>query len=308
MTRYYIKYKSKIIIVGNVVMQVKKAIIPCAGFGTRFLPVTKVLPKELLPIVDTPALSYIVEEAAKSGIKEILVIISPQKRYIRNLFRPNKALNALLVDKKDEKSFKLANRKYGVKVKFAVQSVMNGNGMAVKLGKSFADGEPVAVLFGDDLMYTGDGTPVTKQLIDAYEQVGGKSIVGCQCPPEDIARRCGVMIAGKSVSDKITEVLGIKEKPRDELPSKLVSFGRFILTPSIFDAIDCAPVSSNGEVYLTDAISLLAKTEGVYACEFEGRRYDIGNKEGFLEATVEYALRDENLKDEFEKYLNNRIK
>ena len=289
-------------------MRVKKAIIPCAGFGTRFLPVTKVLPKELLPIVDTPALSYIVEEAAQSGIEEILVIISPQKRYIRNLFKANKPLNALLLDKNDKTSFELANHKYGVKVKFAVQSVMNGNGMAVRLGKSFAGGEPVAVLFGDDLMYTGEGTSVTKQLIDAYEHVGGKSIVGCQCPPEDVARRCGVMITGDSVSDRITQILGIKEKPKDDLPSKLVSFGRFILSPAIFDAIDCAPISDNGEVYLTDAITLLAKTEGVYAYEFEGRRYDIGNKEGYLEATVEYALRDEKLKAEFEEYLNSRAK
>lgn len=289
-------------------MSVKKAIIPCAGFGTRFLPVTKVLPKELLPIVDTPALSYIVEEAARSGIEEILVIVSPQKKYIKNLFKANKPLNELLLDKKDEKSFALANRNFGVKIKFAVQSVMNGNGMAVRLGKSFADGEPVAVLFGDDLMYTGDGIPVTKQLIDAYESVGGKSIVGCQRTSEAVARRCGVMIAGNSVSDRTTEILGIKEKPQDELPSNLVSLGRFVLSPSIFDAIDCAPISSNGEVYLTDAITLLAKTEGVCAYEFEGRRYDIGNKEGFLEATVEYALRDANLKAEFEEYLNNRTK
>ena len=289
-------------------MSVRKAIIPCAGFGTRFLPVTKVLPKELLPIVDTPALSHIVEEAARSGIEEVLVIISPQKRYIRNLFKPNKPLNALLLDKKDEKSFALANRNFGVKVKFAVQSVMNGNGMAVRLGKSFADGEPVAVLFGDDLMYTGEGTPVSKQLIDAYESVGGKSIVGCQKTSEAVARRCGVMITGKEISQRTTEILGIKEKPQDELPSNLVSLGRFVLSPSIFDAIDSAPISANGEVYLTDAITLLAKTEGVCAYEFEGRRYDIGNKEGFLEATVEYALRDENLKAEFEEYLNNRTK
>ena len=287
-------------------MSVKKAIIPCAGFGTRFLPATKVLPKELLPIVDTPALSYIVEEAAKSGIEEVLVIISPQKKYIKNLFKANKPLNSLLLSKNDKKSFELANRDFGVKVKFAVQSVMNGNGMAVRLGKSFADGEPVAVLFGDDLMYTGDGTPVTKQLIDAYESVGGKSIVGCQRTPESVARRCGVMITGERVSERTTEILGIKEKPQDELPSNLVSLGRFILSPRIFDAIDCAPTSSNGEVYLTDAITLLAKTEGVCAYEFEGRRYDIGNKEGYLEATVEYALRDENLRAEFQQYLNNR--
>lgn len=286
-------------------MRVRKAIIPCAGFGTRFLPATKVMPKELLPIVDTPALTYIVEEAVNSGIEEILIIISPQKKSIKSLFKPNRPLNSLLRAKKDDKSFELANRKFAVKVKYAVQSEMNGNGMAVALGKNFADGEPVAVLFGDDLMYTGEGTPVTKQLIDAFERVGSKSIVGCQCPPEEIARRCGVMIPGKVVDGKTTKIAGIKEKPKGELPSKLVSLGRFILTPAIFDAIERAPVT-NGEVYLTDAITLLAKSEGVYAYEFDGRRYDIGNKLGFLEATVEYALRDSNLKEDFERYLKGR--
>lgn len=286
-------------------MRVRKAIIPCAGFGTRFLPATKVMPKELLPIVDTPALTYIVEEAVNSGIEEILIIISPQKKSIKSLFKPNRPLNSLLRAKKDEKSYELANRKFAVKVKYAVQSEMNGNGMAVALGKNFADGEPVAVLFGDDLMYTGEGTPVTKQLIDAYERVGSKSIVGCQCPPEEIARRCGVMIPSTAVDGKTTKIAGIKEKPKDELPSKLVSLGRFILTPAIFDAIERAPVT-NGEVYLTDAITLLAKSEGVYAYEFDGRRYDIGNKLGFLEATVEYALRDNNLKEDFERYLKGR--
>ncbi len=285
------------------IMSVKKAIIPCAGFGTRFLPVTKVLPKELLPIIDTPALSHIIDEAVRSGIEEILIILSPQKQYIKKLFKPNEPLNALLADRKDDKSFALANRDYGAKIKFAVQKVMNGNGMAVRIGKSFAKGEPVAVLFGDDVIYTGDGAPVTKQLIDAYESAGGKSIVGCQCVPDEVAHRCGVMITGESISDRLTEVKGIEEKPKGALPSKLVSLGRFILSPSIFDAIDKAPISDNGEVYLTDAITLLAKSEGVCAYEFEGRRYDIGNKEGYLEATVEFALRDENLRDEFRQYL-----
>lgn len=287
-------------------MSVKKAIIPCAGFGTRFLPVTKVLPKELLPIVDTPALSYIVEEAAMSGIEEILIIVSPQKKYIKNLFEPNKPLNSLLLAKDDKRSLALANRDFGVKISFAVQRVMNGNGMAVRLGKSFANGEPVAVLFGDDLIYTGDGTPVTRQLIDAYGSVGGRSIVGCQRTSEAVARRCGVMIAGSRVSDRITEISGIMEKPQGVLPSKLVSLGRFVLSPDIFDAIDRAPVSPNGEVYLTDAITLLAKAGGVCAYEFTGRRYDIGNKEGFLEATVEYALRDGVLGTEFGEYLRSR--
>lgn len=180
---------------------------------------------------------------------------------------------------------------------------MNGNANAILLCKKFANGEPVAVLFGDDVMYSGSATPVTKQLIDAYEKTGG-TIVGCQQTPEDVARRCGVMIVDKSVSDKITKIKGIIEKPQGEIPSKLVSLGRFILSPDIFDAIEKTP-ETKGEVYLTEAINLLAETKGVYACEFEARRYDIGNKEGYLEATIEYALRDENLKKNFKKYIES---
>ncbi len=284
-------------------MSVKKAIIPCAGFGTRFLPVTKVLPKELLPIVDTPALSYIVDEAVASGIEEIVIVISPQKEDIRRLFEPNVALNARLEEVDDKESYLLANKSINAKISFVTQETMNGNANAILLCKKFANGEPVAVLFGDDVMYSGSATTVTKQLIDAYEKTGG-TIVGCQQTPEDVARRCGVMIVDKPVSDKITKIKGIIEKPQGEIPSKLVSLGRFILSPDIFDAIEKTP-ETKGEVYLTEAINLLAETKGVYACEFEARRYDIGNKEGYLEATIEYALRDENLKKNFKKYIES---
>lgn len=283
-------------------MQVRKAIIPCAGFGTRFLPVTKVSPKELLPIVDTPALCYIVEEAAKSGIEEIMIVISPQKDDVKRLFEPNVALNELLLSKGDTQSYALANKQFGAKISFAVQEVMNGNANAVKICKDFVANEPFAVLFGDDVMYVNDGEqPVTKQLIDAYNATGA-SIVGCQRTSEEVARRCGVMIAKEAVDSKTTLISGIVEKPKGELPSALVSLGRFVLSPSIFDAIDRAPYT-NGEVYLSDAISILAKESKVCAYEFAARRYDIGNKQGFLEATVEFALRNPDLKDSFAAYL-----
>ena len=285
-------------------MTVKKAIIPCAGFGTRFLPATKVVPKELFPIVDTPALSYIVEEAANSGIEEVFIIISPQKQDVKRLFAPNEALNSQLTSVGKTLEFELANKDHGVKIFFGVQEKMNGNGMALMVARDFVGEEPFAVLFGDDVMYTGDGAPVTKQLIDAYEKTG-KTIVGCQRPPEDVARRCGVMIVGDSVDDKITEVRGIIEKPKAELPSNLVSLGRYVLTPDIFDALLKAPVK-HGETYLTDAISLLAKEpKNVYACEFTARRYDIGNKQGFLEAAIEYSLRRDELKEGLKEYLKS---
>lgn len=285
-------------------MKVKKAVIPCAGFGTRFLPVTKVMPKELLPIVDTPTLAYLIDEACKSGIDEVLIILSPQKLYMKKYFKPNRALNSLLRKNNKRHEYALANPDIKVNVSFAVQKKMNGNGMAVYLAKDFANGEPFAVLFGDDLMYEGDNAPVTAQLIEAYEKSGGKTVIGCQKTSEEVARRCGVMIAGEKLCDKVTVVNGIIEKPKGELPSELVSLGRFVLNPEIFDELDKVEPNSEGEVYLTDALDALAKQgDKVVACEFDGRRYDIGNKEGYLEATVEYALRDENLKDEFAKYL-----
>lgn len=289
-------------------MQVRKAIIPCAGFGTRFLPVTKVLPKELLPIVDTPALCYIVDEAVKSGIEEIMIVISPQKESIKRLFEPNVRLNEHLLSQGEKEAYELANAEIGAKVSFVTQKTMDGNANAIKLCKDFVNGEPFAVLFGDDVMYVKEGEkPVTKQLIDAYYATNGASIVGCQRTSEEVARRCGVMITKSAIDDKTTLIDGIIEKPQGELPSALVSLGRFVLAPSIFDAIERTPYT-RGEAYLTDSISILAKEKDVCAYEFSARRYDIGNKEGYLEATVEYALRDKDLDCEFKEYLRNITK
>lgn len=288
-------------------MQVRKAIIPCAGFGTRFLPVTKVLPKELLPIVDTPALCYIVDEAVKSGIEEIMIVISPQKESIKRLFKPNVRLNEHLLSQGEKEAYELANAEIGAKVSFVTQKTMDGNANAIKLCKDFVNGEPFAVLFGDDVMYVKEGEkPVTKQLIDAYYATNGASIVGCQRTSEEVARRCGVMITKSAIDDKTTLIDGIIEKPQSELPSALVSLGRFVLAPSIFDAIERTPYT-RGEAYLTDSISILAKEKDVCAYEFSARRYDIGNKEGYLEATIEYALRSNMLKDEFSEYLEETI-
>ncbi len=288
-------------------MQVRKAIIPCAGFGTRFLPVTKVLPKELLPIVDTPALCYIVDEAVKSGIEEIMIVISPQKESIKRLFEPNVRLNEHLLSQGEKEAYELANAEIGAKVSFVTQKTMDGNANAIKLCKDFVNGEPFAVLFGDDVMYVKEGEkPVTKQLIDAYYATNGASIVGCQRTSEEVARRCGVMITKSAIDDKTTLIDGIIEKPQGELPGALVSLGRFVLAPSIFDAIERTPYT-RGEEYLTDSISILAKEKDVCAYEFSARRYDIGNKEGYLEATIEYALRSNVLKDEFSEYLEETI-
>lgn len=286
-------------------MRIKKAVITCAGFGTRFLPVTKVMPKEILPIVDVPALLYIVDEATASGIEDILIIISPQKRYIKKLFTQNKTLNAFLQSNGKIEEYKLANKNVGANINFAVQRKMTGNGMAIYEAKDFVGNEPFVIMFGDDVMYTGDGAPVAKQLIDAYEKTGGHTIIGCQEMPEAIARRCGVMKDGKHLFENVTEVRGIVEKPSGELPGRLASLGRFVVNSDIFDAVCACGKKANGEVYLTEALNLLIEQgKSVSSCNFKARRYDIGNKEGYLEATVEYALRDPKLKDEFKAYLD----
>ena len=286
-------------------MIVSKAVIPCGGFGTRFLPATKVIPKELLPIVDRPALSYVVEEAAKSGITEILVILAEGKDALRRFFEPNDDLNAHLVAQGKRDMLPLANEDFGVKVTFKVQEDRKGSGDAVYLAKDFAGGEPIAVLFGDDVIYTGAGDPVTKQLIDAFSATG-KTVVGVQRTSEEVARRCGVMKTVGTVG-RVTTISGIVEKPTGDLPSELVSLGRFIITPNVFDAIENTALSRDGEVYLTDAISKVAEDGGAVACLFDGRRYDLGNKQGYLEAVVDFALRDKNLGDSFAQYLKTKI-
>ena len=286
-------------------MKVSKAVILCGGFGTRFLPATKVMPKELMPIVDKPALWYIVEEVASAGIKDLLIIIAEGKESIKNLFVENERLNNHLRAKGLDDLMKVANRDFGVNITFKMQQSQKGSGDAVYLAKDFADGEPIAVLFGDDVIYTGDGDSVIKQLIDAYDCTR-KTVVGVQKTAEDVARRCGVMEIVGEVG-RITAITGIIEKPTGALPSELVSLGRFVITPNVFDAIETTALSRDGEIYLTDSITKVARDNGAVACTFEGRRYDIGNKQGYLEAVVDYALRDEKLSTEYREYLKTKV-
>ncbi|MCQ2602769.1 MAG: UTP--glucose-1-phosphate uridylyltransferase [Clostridia bacterium] len=283
---------------------VKKAVIPCGGFGTRFLPATKIMPKELLPIVDKPALSYIVDEAVASGITDILIILSNGKEVIKKLFEPNERLNAHLLKRGQQNLYDAVNKDCGAKVTFAIQKEQKGSGDAIYLAKEFANGEPFAVLFGDDVIYSDDNAPAIKQLIDVYDKTG-VSVVGVQRTSEEVARRCGVMEIAEEESD-ITKITGIIEKPTGELPSSLVSLGRFVLTADIFEQIEKTPLAKDGEVYLTTAIGDLAKEKGAVACVFKGRRYDIGNKEGYLEAVVEYALRNGDIAPAFDKYLKEK--
>lgn len=285
-------------------MKVRKAVIPCAGFGTRFLPITKVVPKEILPIIDTPTLEYIIDEVVEAGITEILLVVSKEKvEIIKKLIDGNKELNQFLlsVNKKDE--YKLANKERPAKISFAIQEKMDGNGRAILCAKEFAKGDPIAVLFGDDLMRKVGDKNVTQQLIEVYESTG-KSVVGCQRTGEEIARRCGVMKLNKQEGERTWGIYGIEEKPKGELPSDLVSLGRFVLDNEIFSAIEkFKPNSPTDEVYIADVINGLAEQGKVVAYDFVGKRYDIGNKLGFLEATIDFALADDRYHDDLIKHI-----
>lgn len=284
--------------------QIRKAVIPAAGFGTRFLPVTKAIPKEMLPIVDTPTLQYVVEEAVKSGITEILIILGKNKKCIEDHFDISVELEQLLMrTKKDDYLKQVRDISNMAHIYYVRQKEMNGSGMAVLEAEAFVGNEPFAVLYGDDIIYNPQ-KPCLKQLIEAYDTTG-KVILGCQDVPREEAIKYGIVKPG-ATKGKYTEVLRLVEKPDiDKLPSTLASIGRYILTPDIFDILKHTPAMPNGEVCLTDAIQTIADSTGVYAYTFEGRRYDVGDKLGYIQATVEYGLRDEKLKDGLRQYLKS---
>lgn len=280
-------------------MKIRKAVIPAAGYGTRFLPVTKGVPKEMLPVVDKPAIQYVVEEAVNSGMDEIIIVVSRGKQAIENYFGYSPIYDNL----KDRTLLKsLDSIMDRAKIKFVLQEPMRGNGDAVLVTKKEIGDEPFAVLFGDDVIYN-DENPVIGQLAKAYEKTGS-SILGVQSCPDEIAVRCGVVKPGK-IDGRLTEVLDLVEKPPiTELPSNIVSLGRFVLTPDIFEELENAPLFKN-EIYLTVALRNLMKKKSVYAYEFEGNRYDLGNKLGFCQANIEYFLRSDEYGDAMKKYLLN---
>lgn len=287
--------------------KVTKAIIPCAGYGTRFLPVTKSIPKEMLPIVDVPSIQYVVEECVSAGITDICIILGRKKNSIADHFDRNIEIEyALQKSGKTQEIAKMNSLAGKVNIVYVRQDEMRGTGKAIELCKSFVRDEPFAVLFGDDVMYNPD-YPVIKQLTDAYENTGS-TIVGVQIMPREECPKYGVMIPGKE-KGRYMEIRGFMEKPKlEELPSQLTSLGRFVCTPEIFEYIKITPPAANGEVYLPTAIDLMSKDMPVYAYTFEGRRYDIGDKLGYVEANIEYALRREELKDGLKKYLEELVK
>ena len=284
------------------IKRVRKAVIPAAGWGTRFLPATKSMPKEMLPIVDTPTIQYIVEEAVNSGIEQICLITSHTKKAIEDHFDRTLELEALL--EKGGKTEYLNQIKSIADMGEVVavrQKEAKGLGHAVLCAKSFVGDEPFAVLLGDDVVYN-DGTPCLKQLIDVYNEKGG-SVLGVQTVPHENICKYGC-VAGEKLGDRLYSVKDMIEKPNpEEAPTDVGVLGRYVITPEIFEKLETTKPGAGGEIQLTDALKALAKEQAMYAYDFVGRRYDVGDRLGFLEATVEYALRREDLSGQFKSYL-----
>ncbi|MBV5191225.1 UTP--glucose-1-phosphate uridylyltransferase [Staphylococcus chromogenes] len=285
--------------------KIKKAIIPAAGLGTRFLPATKAMPKEMLPILDTPTIQYIVEEAARAGIEDIIIVTGKHKRAIEDHFDNQKELESTLKDKgkldlleKVQHSTDLAN------IFYVRQKEQKGLGHAIWTARQFFGDEPFAVLLGDDIVQSE--TPAIQQLIEQYE-VTQKSIIGVQEVPYEETHRYGI-VEPKTKQGRRYEVSQFVEKPAPgTAPSNLAIMGRYVLTPEIFKYLDTQDVGAGGEIQLTDAIERLNQDDSVYAYEFDGTRYDVGEKIGFVKTTLHFALNDPSMKEEMTRYIKDLL-
>lgn len=291
--------------------RIKKAVIPAAGFGTRFLPATKATPKEMLPIVDKPTIQYIVEEALASGIEEILIISGHAKRAIEDHFDSAPVLERELEEKGKDDLLAIVRETADINVHYIRQKKMRGLGDAILCAKSFMAGEPFAVLLGDDVVYADAAKgqqPALRQLIDIYDAYGG-SVLGCQQVAPEKVPSYGI-VAGKEIAgSKLLKVSDMIEKPElSEAPSNIAVLGRYIISPTVFELLEHTAPGKGGEVQLTDALKQLAMVEPVWAYCFEGKRYDVGDKLGFLKATVEFALRRPDLGGPFRSYLEELMK
>lgn len=282
-------------------MKVRKAVIPAAGLGTRFLPATKAQPKEMLPIVDKPTIQYIIEEAVASGIEEILIITGRNKRAIEDHFDKSIELEMdLKMKKKDDLLDIVENISNMANIYYIRQKEPKGLGHAVLCAKNFVGNEPFAVMLGDDVV--DSEVPCLKQMIDVFNEYK-TTILGVQEVKREDVDKYGI-VAHRPVEDRIYKVKDLVEKPKiDEAPSNIAILGRYIITPEIFEILENTAPGAGGEIQLTDGLRELLKSEAMYAYNFIGRRYDVGDKLGFLQATVEFALKRDDLKYEFMKYL-----
>lgn len=286
--------------------KVRKAIIPAAGLGTRFLPVTKNTAKEMLPIIDIPTIQLIVEEAVASGIEEILIITNNSKHDMEDYFDINYELEQRLLNSNKIKEYELIhNIAFMSNIHFIHQKEPKGLGHAVLCGKSFVGDEPFAVLLGDDVVKNRNGLPALRQLIDAYNEVGC-SILGVQEVARDQVNKYGVVNPVKEVSNRLIEINDMIEKPSiEEAPSNLAVLGRYVLNPEIFESLENTAPGKGGEIQLTDAVKILNNSQNVYAYNFEGERYDVGDRFGFIKATIDFALEREDLKERVLDYIKH---
>lgn len=282
---------------------VRKAVIPAAGLGTRFLPATKAQPKEMLPIVDKPTLQYIIEEAVESGVEEILIITGRNKKSIEDHFDKSVELELELENKgKDELLEVVRNISNMVNIHYIRQKEPRGLGDAIYCARYFIGDEPFAVMLGDDMVDTNGKKPCLKQLIDTYEKYE-TSVLGVQEVDQKDTDKYGI-VDGIKIDDGVYEVKNLVEKPDPgKAPSNIAILGRYIITPEIFNILGELPPGKNSEIQLTDALEKLKEKENIYAYVFEGKRYDLGDKQGFLQATVDLALKRPELREDFLGYL-----
>ncbi|MFF2481798.1 UTP--glucose-1-phosphate uridylyltransferase GalU [Paenibacillus sp. NPDC058071] len=273
--------------------KVKKAIIPAAGLGTRFLPATKAMPKEMLPIVDKPTIQYIVEEAVMSGIEDIIIVTGKGKRAIEDHFDHSFELEHTLLNKGKFELLDEVRRSSDVDIHYIRQKEAKGLGHAVWCARNFIGNEPFAVLLGDDIV--SSDVPCVKQLIGQYEETN-RSVIGVKAVSPEETNRYGIIDPAEKL-DRLYRVSGFVEKPAiGRAPSNLAIMGRYVLTPEIFDYLADQQTGAGGEIQLTDAIERLNRTQGVYAYEFEGTRFDVGEKLGFITTTLDFALRSDELR------------
>lgn len=282
-------------------MKVRKAIIPAAGLGTRFLPATKAQPKEMLPIVDKPTIQYIIEEAVEAGIQDIIIVTGRNKRSIEDHFDRSIELELELEKSGKQDMLEMVKEiSEMANIHYIRQKEPRGLGHAILAAQHFIGDEPFAVLLGDDVVISKQ--PCLGQMLDVFHEYQ-TSILGVQTVPHEVVNKYGI-IAGKQVDERIYKVQDMVEKPSiEEAPSNVAVLGRYIITPEIFPFLETQDAGKGGEIQLTDALKRLAKEQAMYAYDFKGHRYDVGSKIGFLQANVEFALRDDALKDEVKMYL-----
>lgn len=293
------------------IKKVRKAVIPAAGMGTRFLPATKAQPKEMLPIVDKPTIQYIIEEAVASGIEEILIITSGTKRSIEDHFDKSYELEDTLAKKGKKEMLEMVQGISNmVNIHYIRQKEALGLGHAVLQAKAFIQNEPFAVLLGDDVVVNKQGQPALKQLIDAYDEKQA-SVLGVQTVALSDVDKYGIVAPSKSIpqSGRLVKLADMVEKPKQsDAPSQMAVLGRYVLTPEIFELLSSQEPGAGNEIQLTDAIKRLLDRQAVYAYDFEGQRYDLGDKFGFIKATIDFALDRPELHDEVYAYLEELVK